>query len=792
MSSRFNAAGVGDRSADADVAERPRCHATRAGRGAGSPVRFRGIRRRIRVASVVGGALLGEPLASAQAPGAPQDCEPLPAISVVATPAECLCNEVPARWDTPDVVDWVRDQEPVNRIEDVIDDNTDPTARFDIVVNYRRCVQQADVDFLNGVGAGTSVQMVLEYITSVAVGGATEADVQVIAAQPGIAFVELQHGFSPSLDDSVPGIRVGAGFYSPLTVEDAFPGVDGTGVNIAIIDSGVDNTLHQAFAATPFVAGYDALTGMVVDPDDDFGHGTHVAGIALGQASVFTSRGVAPGAGLIDVRVFGQDITCSTPGSWTTIVDGLQTTYDHRSAWGVDVINMSFGQCDADGLVPSDGLDAFSQLVDLAESMGIVVVASAGNHGWDNTYLVTPAAATRAITVAACVDQNNQDRSDDFIAGFSARGPRQSDGDADLLDELKPEVTAPGFQIHSAEHDQPFDAVNMSGTSMAAPHVAGLAALLLQANPSMNPASVKSTIVSTAEPFGTPTFRFVDPVWNDRWGWGLIDGFAALAAASGDTDLNFPHHPADPFWLSPDISTGNEPTVGVPNTVTAMIENAGPSLAVGAAIHFGVHVYSASIPTFYDIGTKIVNLPVGTTAVSIDWVPAASDHQCLQVEIAYAGDSDFANNTAQLNTVVAGSPVVFQVRNTLTEAPARIDFEVSCSGSGMDGWKVHVDPPAVVLAGDDCPVDVQVLAEPPLRAPAGAQITFHVAAMIGTDVIGGVSVVAVKEDCNGNGVDDWFDILDGTSQDRNGNGTPDECPSDVLSRPFSKELRPGK
>jgi len=751
---------------------------------------------------------------------------------------QLIRNYTPAGWQAEDV-QWGRDVDPHNKIDDIID-RSDANS-FDVVVNYKRAVQDGDIDFLNSVGAQSKVQMRLKYLSSVAVGGLNKDDIFAIAGDPDVAFIEQQFGFAPALNFSVPGICVSPAAGGCATTVPT--GTDGSGINIAIIDTGVDNAVHSAFPTSHYVAGYDATTtpGTLADPDDDEGHGTHVASIALGQATVNTSRGVAPGAGLVDVRVL-----TAAGGTWPQAADGLQTVYDNRNTWGIGVINMSIIQTDAFGNpIMSEGLDAFSQLVDLAESMGIVVVAAVGNNGPANTVLATPAAATRAITVAACNVAATANRADDTMASMSSRGPRSDDNDADQNDELKPEVTAPGANndmtindddtdadtlacvritsavaagtgvtinvtssdditagemislfdgasynfkesivvatsagaggtsftatttlphpvstlvaetgIFAARHNTTNEGIRKSGTSMAAPHVAGLAALIMDARTGINAASVKDLIISTAElPAGTPASPPGAALgWNNAWGWGLVNASAAINLAT-QTDLTFPSHPPSPGWLSPDISHTQPLKVGQAATVTVKIRNNGPNPANNVRIHFGVHVFSAATPTFYDIATEIVNIPVnptGNTAVSTQWVPLAASHQCLKVEIGYSPDTDYSNNYAQRNVKVALSPVQLRVRNTLTEDPARVDFVAKLEYPDA-GWTYRIDPPFVTLAAGDPPAEIEAELYPPDNALPGEQQMLHVAAVIDTNLVaielGGISVQHTVSGC---------------------------------------------
>ena len=224
----------------------------------------------------------------------------------------------PVAWQADDV-DWVRDQVPRNKVDDLIDSSTDTS--FDIVVNFKRCPDSSDIDFLEQRG---DVSLECRYVTTVAVDNVLQADVNAIAQLTDVAFVEMQVGFGPALDVSVKNIKVAAGFYSPDTVEDYDPDLNGAGVGIVIMDSGVDN-LHLAFQQTPLLGFYDAVLEMNIDPPDLDGHGTHVASIALGQATAGTARGVAPAAGLVDVRVLGGCDKSDRCCFWGAAVHGLET-----------------------------------------------------------------------------------------------------------------------------------------------------------------------------------------------------------------------------------------------------------------------------------------------------------------------------------------------------------------------------------------------------------------------------------------------------------------------------------
>jgi len=304
---------------------------------------------------------------------------------------------VPAAWQA-DHVQWIRDQN-----DDKIDDLIVPGPFFtNVIVNYKHCPTSEDIARLQTFGG---IEAVSRYISSVYMFEVITDSIPSLVSDPEIAFVEKQIDFEVYLYFSVENIKVKEGdTYVDSTVEYFDSTLDGTGVTICVIDTGVD-TDHPFFANTTVKGGYNAITDQFEDPTDDNGHGTAVASIALGQGAPpnYDYRGVAPGANLVDVKVAdsGGRATCSVA------MRALSTVYDKRFEWGVDIINMSFGTCYG----VSDGLDSFSQLVDLAASMGIVVVTSVGNAGPNNSGLLTPAAATRAITVGWYGDNNTAIRS---------------------------------------------------------------------------------------------------------------------------------------------------------------------------------------------------------------------------------------------------------------------------------------------------------------------------------------------------------------------------------------------
>jgi len=246
----------------------------------------------------------------------------------------------------------------------------------------------------------------------------------------------------------------------------------GRGIVIAVLDSGID-AAHPAFAGR-IAGGYDFVNGDS-DPDDDFRHGTHVAGIVAANGGGLT--GVAPDASLLVYKVLDENGKGRTSAILAALERAVDPNLDGDLSDHADVINLSLGG-------PGSPDDPLSRSVDSATMAGAVVVAAAGNAGLFHA-VGSPAAARSAIAVGA-------HDGDGLIAEFSSRGP------ATLTGAIKPEVLAPGVGIRSAA---PGGGTRISsGTSMAAPYIAGIAALLIEKHPSWSPARVRSAIVGSALP----------------------------------------------------------------------------------------------------------------------------------------------------------------------------------------------------------------------------------------------------------------------------------------------------
>ncbi|HEX9546582.1 MAG TPA: S8 family peptidase, partial [Acidimicrobiales bacterium] len=374
-----------------------------------------------------------------------------------------------------------------------------------------------------------------------------------LADNPIIEFVASDPPMSMAMD-----IARGASDAPPVTVPES--GLSGQGVTVAMIDTGVAQhpdiqTMIASVDFTDTVTNPPILNGLpnpalVTSPDlsvDPMGHGTHVAAILVGNGSRSAGRlaGIAPQAQLVSVRVLDG----TGQGQASDVLAGLQWVLAHKDALGIRVLNLSLGHPVAESI----NTDPLVQAVDALWDAGVVVVCAAGNNG-RNGYMTinSPCNSRKVITVGATNDQKTVDISDDTMTTYSSRGPTAIDRVA------KPDLVAPGNRIVSAraagsyldtlfpdrrvaaDPTQPLvlDYFEMSGTSMSTPMVAGTAALMLQQDPTLNPATVKARLMLSAR----------KPALGDVFstGAGYLDILAALRTTGTVTDARSPKGTPDP------------------------------------------------------------------------------------------------------------------------------------------------------------------------------------------------------------------------------------------------------
>lgn len=328
----------------------------------------------------------------------------------------------------------------------------------------------------------------LTLINGAAVWLPNRASEKALASHPGVLRVDedvlvqaLSHQSSSQPSQSLPwGVdRIDAEAVWPL-------GNSADPVKVAIIDTGISKD-HPDLKDN-IKGGYNAINP-AKSWNDDNGHGSHVAGIAAALNNTIGVVGAAPLADLYAVKVLNRNGS----GFLSDVIEGIQWAV----ASGMQVINMSLGS--------SSDVQSMHDAVIGAYNAGVVVVAAAGNSGGAVSY---PAAYPEVIAVSA-TDQNNN------LASFSSRGPEV-------------DLAAPGVSIYSTYKGTGY--ATLSGTSMAAPHVAGAAALVLNtpvgaydadADGVWDPAEVKNKLQSTATDLG-------DVGLDNLYGYGLVNAYQAV------------------------------------------------------------------------------------------------------------------------------------------------------------------------------------------------------------------------------------------------------------------------
>ena len=291
----------------------------------------------------------------------------------------------------------------------------------------------------------------------------------------------------PSKPPPTPPAEVTPWGVSQIGANSAWATSKGSGVKVAVVDTGIDKDHPDLAANIKGGVNFVASRGPVNSNawDDDNGHGTHCAGIIAGVDNSEGVIGVAPEASLYAVKVLNK----RGSGYYSDIVDGIYWSVDN----GMNVISMSLS-----GTYDSSDL---STACSYARSNGVVVVVAAGNSGNKlDDKPEYPAAYSSVITVAA-TDSSN------LRASWSNYG-----SEVDLA--------APGVYIYSTYKGGGY--ATMSGTSMACPHVTGTVALVLEDHLSYSPTQVQTILQSTADDLGTSG-------WDIYYGYGLVDADGAVA-----------------------------------------------------------------------------------------------------------------------------------------------------------------------------------------------------------------------------------------------------------------------
>ena len=431
-------------------------------------------------------------------------------------------------------------------------------------------------------------------------------------------------------------------------------GYDGSGIGVAIIDSGV-TPAHDDLTGPDGAQRVDAFVDFVNDgvtAYDDYGHGTHVAGIIAGNGfdSGGARSGIAPAARLIVLKA----LDAHGAGRISDVIAALDYVVANKDRLNVRVVNLSI----ATGVYESYHTDPLTLAAKAAVDAGIVVVASAGNAGRAPDgrpmygSITAPGNAPWVLTVGASSHMGTVDRSDDTIAAFSSRGPTAVDFAA------KPDIVAPGVGIESLASpestmyaaDSPYllsgtvptpyvPYLSLSGTSMAAPVVAGTVALMLQANPALTPNAVKAILQYTAQIY--PDY---DPLTQ---GAGFLNTLGAVELARYVSLPDTEPYPDSSEW-SQRFMWGNRVVRG------------GLIAATATAWDLGVDWGAATAPDGRDLVWGLADVVdgsvwsgIGADAPNIVWGSTCSGLDCQTVWML--GADGTVSTTSDADTVVWGS-----------------------------------------------------------------------------------------------------------------------------------------
>lgn len=406
-----------------------------------------------------------------------------------------------------------------NTLPLIVDFDHEPTAE-DVAMLEREVgyVHEWDLPLIHAVAGRIAHDMILETTTL-----------------PGVVMLEL---------DGILQVQNGdAAVVHEVDLAQQQTGYDGSGVTVAVIDTGIDS-LHVGLddhdddnsTYDPKVIGFydpvnnpDKTNGTEIQAYDDQGHGTHCAGTVAGTgAPTYEHAGMAPQANLVGVKVLDS----GGSGSFSVVMAGMQWTVENRYKFNIRAASMSLG-----GPGPIEWTSAEEDSVNrYANEMvraGISMLIAAGNSAATGT-IGTPGGAEDVITVGA-LNKNTA------IAEYSSQGPTEEG-------RVKPNIAFVGSDVMSTQHNSGDGYVAFSGTSMATPGVAGTVALMLQANPDLSPFDVRNILQETAtyrechymfanEPCledGIPKNR-----QNNVYGHGHVEALAAvMEAAQRDYELD--------------------------------------------------------------------------------------------------------------------------------------------------------------------------------------------------------------------------------------------------------------
>ncbi len=407
-----------------------------------------------------------------------------------------------------------------------------------------------------------------------------------------------------------------------IGMENAWDLATGTGVTVAVIDTGVKQSLPD-LANTTFVAGYDFVNNDN-DPTDDQGHGSHVAGtVAQSTNNSIGCTGVAYNAKIMPLKVLSAQGT----GTNSDIADSIYWAADN----GADVINLSLGG--------SSSSTILENAINYAWNKGVVIVCAAGNDNVSTPFY--PAAYANCISVSATDYNDNRASYSNYgtTIDIAAPGGDSGDNNGDGYDDMVLQNT-----IGSNGDGYYF----MAGTSMAAPHVAGVAALVKSANSSLSNSDIKNILYNTATDIGAAGK-------DNQFGYGLVNAYAAVQAANGGGNTapvsNFAYTKNQLAVSFTDQSTDSN------GSVVAWEWNFGDGNT--STIQNPIHTYASS--GTYNVSLKVTDNDGATnTSQQSVTVTSGSTTECYVFNIAMTKHSSWWLYYAKATITIkdtAGNPV---------------------------------------------------------------------------------------------------------------------------------------
>jgi serine protease AprX len=521
----------------------------------------------------------------------------------------------------------------------------DAASFVDVIIQFDRPLDQSEHARLRGLGGIPKAD--LELINA-AVYTLPAKAIEGLSHNPNIVYMSPDREISAFLDYAYPTV----GAQSAVQY-----GWDGTGVGIAVIDSGVlahPDLLDKSSPGSNLyrIVYSQSFVPKVTSAADQYGHGMHVAGIIAGNgtasngSSAFkTFRGIAPNANIINLRVLDS----KGAGTDSSVINAINTAIQLKNKYNIRVINLSLGR----PVFEPYTADPLCRAVEKAWQAGIVVVVAAGNEGrktLTNGYatITSPANHPLVITVGAMKTMMSGTAADDQIASYSSKGPT-------LLDHVvKPDIVAPGNQVisllaskstvaassgatnkillsyyqNTSNKSYSNDYYRLSGTSMAAPMVSGAVALMLTKDWSLTPETIKARLMKTATKTFPQYSSAVDPVTRNTYtsqydvftvGAGYLNIWGALNSA----DAVFPGGTAASPTAVFDASTNKVTIVNTTSAVWGTTAVWGSTAVWGTAAVWGSSVFVDGLAAVWGScavwGSAAVWGTSGTTANAAVW-----------------------------------------------------------------------------------------------------------------------------------------------------------------------------